>query len=64
MIQDFFYFDTNFIYIFEEHENAVEQAELAGKPKPMDRVFVQLEPEEFPKDSFPVRTFETWPKKN
>ena len=49
--------------VFEEHERAVEQAEREGRPKPMDRVFVQLEPEEFPKDSFPLRTFVRWPKK-
>ena len=47
--------------VFEEHERAVEQAESAGMPEPMDRIFVQLEPEEFRKDSFPVRTFERWP---
>ena len=47
----------------QEHENGVENAERAGLPKPMDRVFVELDPEEFPKDSFPVRTFEKWPGK-
>ena len=49
------------IYIHKEHEHSVKLAEEHGEPRPMDRIFLKLDPEARAKHLYESMCFTRWP---
>ena len=49
------------IYIHKEHEHSVKLAEEHGEPRPMDRIFLKLDPEARAKHLYEPMCFTKWP---